>query len=345
MLKNVQRSLAVLSLAAVVLWSGAASALPYSSLVVFGDSLADSGNNALLFDQIAGGARTPTPLTEPLIPTFPYVSNTYSNGPVWTEYLAAKLGLSLQPSLAGGANYAFGGARTGSASAGQVPGLSDQVNMFLAGGTVPNTALYVVEGGGNDARDVLTAVLANSDPTALIQAYAHNMAAAIDKLALNGADQFLLWNVPDIGLIPAINGLPFGIPGLASQLTAQMNLALLQALALLAPDVTDGIHLFDAYGAIQGIVANPGAYGFTNASDACAMDPACINDPNHSFFWDGIHPTTAGHALMANLALAELPEPATCLLTLVAGFGLLLSRRRAPLDSQRGLAPTCGTMT
>ena len=43
MLKNLQRSFALFSVVTAFLWSGAASALPYSSLVVFGDSLADSG--------------------------------------------------------------------------------------------------------------------------------------------------------------------------------------------------------------------------------------------------------------------------------------------------------------
>ena len=38
------------ALAAVLLWATSALALPYSNLVVFGDSLADSGNNAVLVD-------------------------------------------------------------------------------------------------------------------------------------------------------------------------------------------------------------------------------------------------------------------------------------------------------
>ena len=103
--------------------SGATQALPFSSLVVFGDSLSDSGNNAIVIDtQIAppgtppGTLRTPTPIVSPsFIPSLPYASNRYSNGPVWVEQFAAKLGLSALPSVLGGTNYAFGGARTGPA--------------------------------------------------------------------------------------------------------------------------------------------------------------------------------------------------------------------------------------
>jgi phospholipase/lecithinase/hemolysin len=68
-----------------------------SSLFVFGDSLADAGNNPVVFDSLARPdmPRTATPIPDPsFIPTFPYASDRYSNGPVWVEQLAASLGLS-----------------------------------------------------------------------------------------------------------------------------------------------------------------------------------------------------------------------------------------------------------
>ena len=40
------------ALAALLFWATSAFALPYSNLVVFGDSLADSGNKALLADAL-----------------------------------------------------------------------------------------------------------------------------------------------------------------------------------------------------------------------------------------------------------------------------------------------------
>jgi len=327
---SLRNLLAAVSLAAISLLSGSAWALTYSSLYVFGDSLADSGNNAVVFDANAGGARTATPLDTPLVPTFPYASDRYSNGPVWVEYLAGDLGLSALPSLLGGTNFAFGGARTGPAGSSFPYSLTDQVSMFLGatGGFAPGSALYVVEGGGNDARDVLAAVLGGGDPSALIQAYALNVANILSTLSLAGADQFLLWNIPDIGKIPAITALGPQVSALASFLTAQMNLALLQTLAGLSPGITDGVHLFDAYDAFDAIVADPGAFGFSNAQDACAMSVACIADPAGYFFWDGIHPTTAGHALIAALALAEIPEPQTILLLAVGLLGVFVARRR-----------------
>ena len=45
--------------------------------------------------------------------TCPPYAQRISNGPVAVEYLAGRLGVPLAPSLAGGTNYAVGGAATG----------------------------------------------------------------------------------------------------------------------------------------------------------------------------------------------------------------------------------------
>lgn len=135
-------------------WPLVSPAGPYTGLVVFGDSLADSGNNALAL----GSSRTLVPVAmRDFIPDFPYASGRYSNGPVWTEQLASRLGLAAAPSLAGGSNFAFGGARTGPVGSSFPFSLVDQVTMFLSatGGVAPSGNLYVVVGGGNDARDAL----------------------------------------------------------------------------------------------------------------------------------------------------------------------------------------------
>ena len=308
-------------LAALLFWATSALALPYSNLVVFGDSLADSGNNYLA----TGGAQTAVPLSGPTVPIYPYASGRYSNGPVWTEYFANSLGLGLAPSLLGGNNYAFGGARVAGAS--PVPTLQQQVGLYLSANTVSANALYVIEGGGNDARDVLDLVLSGQDPTQRIADYVLGMVDMIGTLAGLGANHFLVWNITDLGLVPAVTAQGTAAAQGASSVVAYMNFLLTQALAALPGSITDDLILFDAYAGLNDIVANPAAYGLADASTACAADGAC--DASQAFFWDGIHPTTAGHQVMARLAVAAIPEPATGLLLGLAFLGLAATRRRA----------------
>ena len=88
---------------------------PWSSLVVFGDSLSDGGNNSLL--SFVGNNPAQVVTGNTYIPTQTYAAapgmlGTYSNGPVWATQFAAQFGLNALPSLAGGTNFAFGGATT-----------------------------------------------------------------------------------------------------------------------------------------------------------------------------------------------------------------------------------------
>src|SRR5215472_939964 len=112
---------------------------PYSELVVFGDSLSDTGNAYLFTDGAAAGP--------------PYFQGRFSNGPVWVEVLAGELGLPAPaPSLSGGANYAFGGAETGPGlSLFGTPNVGLQIESFQADrGALTGKELIVVAAGSND---------------------------------------------------------------------------------------------------------------------------------------------------------------------------------------------------
>ena len=150
------------------------------------------------------------------------------------------------------------------------------------------------------------------------------MVDMIGTLAGLGANHFLVWNITDLGLVPAVTAQGAAAAQGASNVVAAMNLLLTQALAALPGSVTDDLILFDAYAGLNDIVANPAAYGLADASTACAADGAC--DASQAFFWDGIHPNTAGHQVMARLAVAAIPEPATGLLLGLAFLGLAASR-------------------
>lgn len=307
-----------------------ATASPYTSMVVFGDSLSDTGNDAIAL----GGSSTQTITGNTYIPSAPYApGTTFSNGPVWASYTASALGVSVVPSLAGGSNYAYGGATTGP-SASLVPSLLTQANQYLAttpgGDTALPTSLYVVEGGGNDARAALTAIGGGAPVPQTIQAtatsFATNIATIVNELTADGAQHIVVWDTPNLGLAPAIAAGGAGPSALGSTLATDMNLALAAALNG-DPDVS----IFDIYGLGTSIALDPSAYGFTNVTDACGA-VAGANCSTYAY-WDGIHPTTAADMVIANAFVDEVtgvPEPSTWAMMLLGfmGLGFMAYRRK-----------------
>lgn len=319
----------------------AAPAAPFTGLVIFGDSLSDAGNNALVFDNVvgpplpAGTLRTPAPIASPgFIPDFPYASGRYADGPVWVEQFAAGIGLQAVPSLAGGSNFAYGGARVGQLTSSTPYSLTlrDQVAIFMAGngGHAPAGDLFVVQGGGNDARDALAMIAAGGNPAPLISAYVSGMVAIVSDLAAAGGDHFLLLNVPDIGRTPAVQALGPATATAASALSLAFNTALNATLAQLPASVTDTLVLVDLFNLQNQVLRDPASFNISDTTSACAFSVACIASPAGTFFWDGIHPTSAGgHAIIASAAAARIPVPGSAGLLALGLLVLVMTQSRA----------------
>ena len=321
----------VRSLLAVLFCAGATTtaSAQFSQILFFGDSLTDPGNLALVIGSDPGQVIT----GNTYIPSKPYASGQFTNGDVWAKTFASALGvpLSAQPVPAGGGNYAFGGARVATDGAGLPPSLTTQEGLYLQshGNSAPGSALYVIAGGGNDARDALAAAASAMNPGAVIAAaamsFAQSIGVMVDQLQAAGAQHIVVWDVPDLGLAPAVTALGAGPTFLGTQVSLAMNGALATRLTGEA-----GVSVFDLFGLQNKIVANPASFGLLNVTDACGAPTAQCN-PATSLYWDGIHPTAAGHVLLAQgmLAVVAVPEPSELVLILAGLVAVATWRRRA----------------
>ena len=339
------------------------TAAPYSSLYFFGDDLSDTGN-------LYAGTSVLNPISIGLIPVMPtsppYETGRFSNGPVWTETLAARLGhtndakpagmsLSLFGSTSGtGHNYAIGGAYNGPNGALReydplIPtGILAQTDYYLSTNTPDPDALYFFFGGLNDG--LKTIAVRDQFSRASISAW--YLAVSMYKLYQGGARNFVVMNSPSIGFLPkSIDELTWQYGNRAA---VYYNLALDYYATLL--DQLPGFELtqFDVYGFSNSVLADAitgGAqYGFTSIRP-------CINTPSTcetSVFFDDLHPTAKFHALLGNTVadqiqtslfnstarplagrfaaddIAEIPEPATAGGVLLAiGLGVIIRRYRA----------------
>lgn len=311
------RRLYVSVLAFVFAGASLAQANVVSQLVVFGDSLSDTGNV-----YHATGATIPPP---------PYYDGRFSNGPVWVEHLANHLGIAAPaPHLQGGTNYAYGGALSGSDTVAGInsPGLLTQIQAFTAGSTPVSDQLFVVWTGANDF------LLAGEDDAA---DPIDNLMQGLNLLADAGATRFLVPNLPRLTALPGAWMPPSDFlrtPENVGSRSANFNALL--GLALDGFESTHaGIELirFNAAGLLEDMLLNPGAYGFTNTTDAFLAAPPG-GSPTDYLFWDTVHATSTAHAILGQQAAALVPEPALAALLLLA-LPLLMGRRPSHHTRQR----------
>lgn len=288
----------------------------FSGIVVFGTSLSDPGNAFVVFGE---QSTAPDYLINPLlVPDAPYArgGHHFSNGATWVEQYARSIGLGDSVKAALGTtdpavtNFAFGAARA--YNDGRNFNLTRQVDAFLlrSNGVASAQALYVIEMGGNDLRDALAVYAAGGNGGPILTQAIGSIAANIQRLYAAGAREFLVWTAPNVALTPAIRSLGPGAIGLGAQLAQAFNAGLNQVLGQLGvvlPGTT--FSRLDAYQLLGSITAAPEAFGLVDVTTACvtpSVAPFACTKPDGFLFWDGIHPTKAGHAIIAREAASVL---------------------------------------
>jgi phospholipase/lecithinase/hemolysin len=293
---------------------------PVSRVIAFGDSLSDTGNFLTLT------AGLPLSFPTPLPQAGDYSQGRFSNGAVAVERLANGLGVALQ-------NYAYGGAKSGTDGLVAGTGLQSQVGMFansLRGVAADPNALYFVWGGANDLRDITPATFAST-----IASTINNLTGIVGSLYQLGARNFLLPNLPDIGLTPEARSGGPGVMGGATFASEAFNNGLAAAYGALAGSLT-GEHFsyVDIMAAQRTLTAGSPGNGFSNVSEGCftgyvGVPGTQCADASGYLYWDKIHPSAATHAVLGGQMLAAVPEPQTLLMMAVGGLLLLgVARRR-----------------
>lgn len=329
MIRRPSALLLVLALAGAAL--SARAAAPFKDFIIFGDSLSDVGNIASRVEDNFF-VRYPGP-------EFGYTDGRFTDGKdtepavrqrkgVWHEQLAANyFGLpKTKASADGGSDYAFGGARTIAGSSKRSlfddPNLDDdfsitiddmgkQVVDYLADHAPDPASLFVLWGGAND-------ILGKQD-AATVTAAANNVHGYLVQLANAGARNFLVINVPPIGMVPnykdksEANALNEACASYATQLSATVDAAQAE---LAGRGIAVKVYKLDVYNLFLRYLQKAAAYGFVNVTDF-AQDQDV--NPDKYLFWDGLHPTTRGHALIAAEAYTALTgTPVVSLNTIVS---------------------------
>jgi outer membrane lipase/esterase len=307
--------------------AGAATAQsqPFDSMTAFGDSLSDSGNLSLSLG-------------------LPRARFTTNPGLTTVEDVGQHYGLALEPSVAGGSDYAYGGAGVLD-DIFPVPTVPEQLSTYL--GAHPQAdprGLYAIWGGNNDVffhSDAITAGTETLDQASvrIVQA-AQTEGQLIDRLQAAGVRHFIVLNLPDSGL--TTDGTPQDTV-LSETYNAQLN----RELAGRRGIVPVNVFLLE-----RETVANPAAAGFTNVTQqGCTVSlalfctPSTLVQPDAAstyLFADDVHPTTAGHLGIAEVVIAELNAPGQMSFLAEAPLALLRGHRAAVADELDKPSPGAG---
>ena len=290
-----------------LLFSIAAHAVPLNKIVVFGDSLSDTGNlYAYMKHQL------------PLSP--PYSEGRFTNGPIWVERLIQHYypNDNKQHLL----DYAFGGA--GVMEDEDEDGfftLKKEMNSYFVShqDKADADSLYVVWIGANNYLAV------PSDADASVNDVMQGVQHGLQRLAEKGAKHVLVISLPDLGRTPAAR--EFDEVDILSYFSKRHNDALEKNMGVLQKHYPDTQWVyFDINHMLNEVMDSPEQFGFNNITDTCYEDAMAKANPKsllkmvatfqrgranacdgHLFF-DPVHPSAPAHQIMADRLIALFEE-------------------------------------
>ncbi len=287
-----------------------AQSLNFSKLVVFGDSLSDTGNIAVI----------------DLPP--PYFRNRISDGPVAVDFIANSIGSNADSSRhffgsPRGFNYAVSG---GNILGSDREDLEQQVSTHLqrVNQSTDENALYVIIMGGNDLRDIRS-ITDSGIAAQRINAVASQLDAQINRLVEAGATSFLIANVPNIGRIPETLQRQSSDPTISSRAESYVgsyNSAFARVVDKYRQRSDLAVSSFDLFQALENILNNASDLGFRNIEEGCFNPgdfPFSFDSPpieldciifgfESRVFFDNIHPSSRTNELLAPRFIEAIPS-------------------------------------
>lgn len=256
----------------------------FTSLYVFGDGVCTTTNNPSAGPYYYGLRRT--------------------NGRVWIEVLAQRLGIPYEPHN----NWSFYGHYSSN--------LVVNVRQFAAPPDA-GTALFIIWVNDADFVDWMGRIFPSTNivawTNAMNQSLSNHFVAITNLYHAKGARTLVLPNAVDITTIPQYN-LIASAPHKAfvRQRIQQYNAAfageLVPRLKAHCPELT--VYVADAFGQLDQVLTNAAAYGLTNAlyrgqpidalGDPSLTDKSLNGPGAHYIFWDPIDPTAKVHTVLAD---------------------------------------------
>ncbi|KAL0693660.1 hypothetical protein Bca4012_060840 [Brassica carinata] len=312
------------------------------ALIVFGDSIMDTGNNNGLHTILKCNF-------PPYGKDFPggYATGRFSDGKVPSDLIAEKLGLTktlpaymspnLKPEdLLQGVTFASGGTGYDPLTAKMMSVISvwDQLTYFKQyiatikqhfgeekAQYILDHSFYLVVSSSNDLAHTFLAQSYKYDRTSYANFLADSAAKFVRELHKLGARKIGVFSAVPVGCVP-LQRTMFG--GLftrrcnkpLNKMAKQFNSRLSPALDSLDKELDGVIFYINVYDTLFDIIQNPGQYGFEVADRGCcgkgtiaisylcnSLNPFTCSNSSAYVFWDSYHPTERAYQVIVDKLL------------------------------------------
>lgn len=260
-----------------------------NKIVNFGDSISDTGN-------IYNASEWKFPNDDS------WFLGRFSNGFVWTEYLALAKDIPVY-------TWAIGGAE-GKKKYGLLTGIDGQIDSYLnymqlSKNYEPKNTLVTLEFGLND--------FVNDDRT--VSEVSNDFAKALERLTASGIDNIIVLNLPDATTAPQFKYAEAGKVDKVRSKFIAYNAFLGEEVARHRSKGVN-VRLYDTWALFERILQAPQDFGFRNVADSCLdinrsspadylmshdLRPGCSASGSDTYlFWGVTHPTTKAHNVISN---------------------------------------------